>query len=107
MPASIWHEFGKPERFSSENRMLSTISGRDNSITFNWTLDSTLWLPLAAERHETMTQQKPAANPIPSRHEAFVDRGAKAGDEIAIEARLTSSNPLDFVPDEIPFDVPY
>ena len=26
---------------------------------------------------------------------------------IAIEARLTSSNPLDAVPDEIPFDVPY
>ena len=27
--------------------------------------------------------------------------------EIAIEGRLTSSNPLDAVPDEIPFDVPY
>ncbi len=27
--------------------------------------------------------------------------------EIAIEPRLTSSNPLDAVPDEIPFDVPY
>jgi glc operon protein GlcG len=27
--------------------------------------------------------------------------------EIAIEERLTSSNPLDAVPDEIPFDVPY
>jgi glc operon protein GlcG len=27
--------------------------------------------------------------------------------EIASEARLTSSNPLDAVPDEIPFDVPY
>ncbi|MCW3098715.1 MAG: hypothetical protein JWL77_4333 [Chthonomonadaceae bacterium] len=54
-----------------------------------------------------MTQQKPTANPIPSRHEAFVDRGSMAGEEIANEARLTSSNPLDFVPDEIPFDVPY
>jgi glc operon protein GlcG len=27
--------------------------------------------------------------------------------EIATDARLTSSNPLDAVPDEIPFDVPY
>ena len=27
--------------------------------------------------------------------------------EIAIEERLTPSNPLDAVPDEIPFDVPY
>jgi glc operon protein GlcG len=27
--------------------------------------------------------------------------------EIAIETRLTSSNPLDAVPDEMPFDVPY
>jgi glc operon protein GlcG len=27
--------------------------------------------------------------------------------EIAIEPRVTSSNPLDAVPDEIPFDVPY
>jgi glc operon protein GlcG len=27
--------------------------------------------------------------------------------EIAIEPRLTSSNPLDVVPDEMPFDVPY
>src|SRR5580658_584387 len=27
--------------------------------------------------------------------------------EIAIEPRSTSSNPLDIVPDEIPFDVPY
>jgi uncharacterized protein GlcG (DUF336 family) len=27
--------------------------------------------------------------------------------EIAIEGRITSSNPLDTVPDEIPFDVPY
>src|SRR3984885_10714697 len=26
---------------------------------------------------------------------------------IGIEARLTSSNPLDAIPDEIPFDVPY
>jgi len=27
--------------------------------------------------------------------------------EVAIEARLASSNPLDAVPDEMPFDVPY
>jgi glc operon protein GlcG len=27
--------------------------------------------------------------------------------EVAIETRVTSSNPLDAVPDEIPFDVPY
>jgi glc operon protein GlcG len=27
--------------------------------------------------------------------------------EIATDAPLTSSNPLDAVPDEIPFDVPY
>ena len=27
--------------------------------------------------------------------------------EVAVEERLTSSNPLDAVPDEMPFDVPY
>src|ERR1700735_5431276 len=27
--------------------------------------------------------------------------------EFAIETQLTSSNPLDVIPDEIPFDVPY
>ena len=54
-----------------------------------------------------MTEQKPIANPTPSRHEASVDRGARAGEETAIKAGRTSSNPLDFVPDEIPFDVPY
>src|SRR6201996_4473060 len=29
------------------------------------------------------------------------------GTEVATEARLKSSNPLDAIPDEIPFDVPY
>ena len=27
--------------------------------------------------------------------------------DVAIETRVTSSNPLDAVPDEMPFDVPY
>jgi glc operon protein GlcG len=54
-----------------------------------------------------MTKQSATANPVPCRHEALADRAAMAGEEIAVEARFPSSNPLDFVPDEIPFDVPY
>ena len=54
-----------------------------------------------------MNTQTTTASPSSSRHEALVDRGAIAGEEIAMETQLTSSNPLDFIPDEIPFDVPY
>ncbi len=49
---------------------------------------------------KNLTTLNAIGTPIPSRHEAIVDQGATAGDEIAIEARPTSSNPLDFV--EVP-----
>jgi glc operon protein GlcG len=54
-----------------------------------------------------MNTQSTTASPISSRHEALDDRGALAGEEIAIDAQPTSSNPLDFIPVEMPFDVPY
>ena len=54
-----------------------------------------------------MNTQTTTANPISSHQEALVDRDAMGGEKIAMETQLTSSNPLDFIPDEIPFDVPY
>src|SRR5205809_1194725 len=37
----------------------------------------------------------------------FRKKSMSSKTEVAIDARLTASNPLDVVPDEIPFDVPY